>query len=52
MFNYVAYTFFLILPMMLDIILTWCLFSCKARVGMEVPFELLGTIYHQVIISA
>jgi len=27
-----------------------CLVKPKARVGMEVPFDLLGTVYHQKLL--
>lgn len=41
---------FLFPAIMVGIILVWCIFTFQARAGMEVPFDLLGTVYHQVII--
>lgn len=52
MFNSLDFVFFFFIDIMLccSYMVTWCVFTFQARVGMEVPFDLLGTVYHQVII--
>lgn len=40
----------LVFAFFIDIMFLHGVFTFQARVGMEVPFDLLGTVYHQVII--
>ena len=42
--------FILVACYMSGIVFKCCVFTFQARVGMEVPFDLLGTVYHQVIL--